>query len=214
MVTHFETIPAGMYVTELSQDTATGLVTAVDTWPIDFAGVDGLWTPCAGSVTPWGTHLGSEEYPADALAFEEAETTGDVDSSSLAMARYWGLDPYMDADKNGEPDLDIEDLRAVYNPYAYGYAVEVTLDSTGGASIAKHYAMGRRALELAKVMPDQRTVYLTDDGTNVGLYMFVADTAGDLSAGCAVRDEVDPDERRRSGLGRHRVDRHGARHVG
>ena len=22
--------------------------------------------PCAGSVTPWNTHLGSEEYPADA----------------------------------------------------------------------------------------------------------------------------------------------------
>jgi secreted PhoX family phosphatase len=183
MVTHFETIPAGMYVTELTQDTKTGLVTAVDTWPIDFSSVGGLWTPCAGSVTPWGTHLGSEEYPADARAFESATTTSEVDASSLAMARYWGLDPYTDSDKDGEPDLDIGDLRDVYNPYAYGYATEVTLDSGGGAAVAKHYAMGRRALELAKVMPDNRTVYLTDDGTNVGLWMFVADTAGDLDAG-------------------------------
>lgn len=25
----------------------------------------GLWTPCAGSVTPWNTHIGSEEYEPD-----------------------------------------------------------------------------------------------------------------------------------------------------
>jgi hypothetical protein len=43
--------------------------------------------------------------------------------------------------------------------------------------------MGRVALELAYVMPDRRTAYLTDDGTNVGLYLFVADRPGDLSAG-------------------------------
>jgi uncharacterized protein len=183
MVTQFETTPGGAYVTQLAQDAKTGLITAVDTWPVDFSGIGGLWIPCAGSITPWGTHLGSEEYPADALAFEGAETTSDVDESSLAMARYWNLDPYIDADKNGEPDLDIADLRAVYNPYAYGYAVEVTVDSSGGSSVAKHYAMGRINLELAYVMPDERTVYLTDDGTNVGLWMFVADTAGDLSAG-------------------------------
>src|SRR4029079_5898612 len=164
-------------------DAKTGAVTAVDTWPIDFSSVGGLWTPCAGSGTPWGHHLGSEEDPADARAFESAATTGDVDSSSLAMARYWGLDPYTDGDKDGEPDLDIADLRPVDNPDAYGFATEITVDSSGGSTVVKHYAMGRRALELAKVMPDERTVYLTDDGTNVGFWMFVADTVGDLSAG-------------------------------
>jgi secreted PhoX family phosphatase len=183
MVTQFETTPGGAYVTQLSQDPTTGLVTAVDTWPVDFSAVGGLWVPCAGSVTPWGTHLGSEEYPADARNFENAVTTGDVDATSLAMARYWGLDPYSDTDKDGEPDLDIADLRAVYTPYAYGFATEIMVDSSGGASVTKHYAMGRVNLELAYVMPDERTVYLTDDGTNVGLTMFVADVAGDLSAG-------------------------------
>ena len=32
-------------------------------------------------------------------------------------------------------------------------------------------------------MPDQRTVFMTDDGDNVGWYKFVADAAGDLSSG-------------------------------
>ena len=43
--------------------------------------------------------------------------------------------------------------------------------------------MGRVAVELASVMPDQKTVYISDDGTNVGLFMYVADQAGDLSSG-------------------------------
>ena len=30
---------------------------------------------------------------------------------------------------------------------------------------------------------DEKTAYLSDDGTNVGFYMYVADTARDLSAG-------------------------------
>lgn len=38
-------------------------------------------------------------------------------------------------------------------------------------------------MELVYVMPDNKTVYITDDGTQVGFYKFVAKTAGDLSAG-------------------------------
>jgi secreted PhoX family phosphatase len=43
--------------------------------------------------------------------------------------------------------------------------------------------MGRFSHELAYVMPDERTVYMSDDGYNVGLFMFKADRAGDLSSG-------------------------------
>jgi len=32
-------------------------------------------------------------------------------------------------------------------------------------------------------MPDEKTVYLADDGANVGFFMFIADKRGDLSAG-------------------------------
>lgn len=53
----------------------------------------------------------------------------------------------------------------------------------GDTQVKKHFALGRFSHELAYVMPDQRTVYLSDDGTNTGLFLFIADKAGDLSAG-------------------------------
>ena len=61
-ITHFEDNPAGMFLSELTTD-ADGNMTPVSTKPLSFAGVGGLWLPCAGSVSPWNTHLGSEEYP-------------------------------------------------------------------------------------------------------------------------------------------------------
>lgn len=66
MVSHFENSPGGMYVTELNQNSSTGMLTAERTRHIDFSEFNGGWVHCAGSVTPWGTHLGSEEYEPDA----------------------------------------------------------------------------------------------------------------------------------------------------
>lgn len=164
MVSHFESRPGSMYLTELHQDPSNGLLTAVNTKPIDFSKVKGGWVHCAGSVTPWNTHLGSEEYEPD--ADKRSSTTGSIDDYYDIMSEYYG-----------------GDLLAL-NPYDYGYAVEIkVLNEAGDYSVVKHYAMGRLALELAYVMPDEKTVYLSDDGTNVGLFLFVADRAGDLSAG-------------------------------
>jgi secreted PhoX family phosphatase len=69
------------------------------------------------------------------------------------------------------------------NPYRYGYPVEVKVNADGSTEVSKHFAMGRSANELSIVMPDQKTVYITDDGTNTMLLMFVADEAGNLDAG-------------------------------
>ena len=75
------------------------------------------------------------------------------------------------------------DLTAL-NPYDYGWTTEViVLNTKGDVKVQKHYAMGRFAHELAYVMPDEKTVFLSDDGTNVALYMFVADEKADLSSG-------------------------------
>lgn len=60
MVSQFEARPGTMYLTELAQDHANGLLTAIGTRPIDFSSLGGVWNPCAGSVTPWGSHLESE----------------------------------------------------------------------------------------------------------------------------------------------------------
>lgn len=164
MVSQFESRPAAMYLTSLHQ-TANGLLQPVRTRPLDFSEWNGGWVHCAGSVTPWGTHLGSEEYEPNAKQW----TDGTVDSYNAQMATYFGADP--------------ADALTEMNPYDYGYPVEVSVKNFNKANVVKHYAMGRVAIELAYVMPDRKTTYITDDGTNVGLYRFVADKKGDLSSG-------------------------------
>jgi secreted PhoX family phosphatase len=176
-ISHFESRPGAMYLTELSQDGTTGALTPVSTANIDFSAFGGLWVPCAGSVTPWGNHLGSEEYPPNARAIEEATTPDDIDNYFKPMLRYFSIvDPF-------DASVTIDDIKNNFKPYRYGYPVEVAVAEDGTPTVNKRYAMGRMALELAYVMPDQKTVYMSDDGTNVGLFMFIADTAGDLSAG-------------------------------
>ena len=171
MVSHFESRPGAMYVTKLAQDSDTGELSAQETTPIDFSKFGGLWVPCAGSVTPWGTHLGGEEYEPDARAVDASD--GSIDSYYESMGAYI-TGSYATAEQ-GLTEL---------NPYDYGYPTEISVVSDDGdVDVAKHYSMGRKANELAYVMPDQKTVYNTDDGTNVGLYMYIADNKGDLSAG-------------------------------
>jgi uncharacterized protein len=173
-ITHFETRPAAMYLSELKQN-ADGNITAISTRPVDFSSVGGLWVPCAGSVTPWNTHLGSEEYSPDADAFERAATYGQLDDYMFPMARYFGVDT---------ATAPIAAFKAAFRPYLYGFPVEIKVtNEAGDTDVAKHYSMGRGAVELAYVMPDNKTTYITDDGSNTGLYRFVADKEGDLSAG-------------------------------
>ena len=53
----------------------------------------------------------------------------------------------------------------------------------GAAPCRRAPAAARRPPACSIVMPDLRTVYATDDGTNVGFYKFVADKPEDLSSG-------------------------------
>jgi secreted PhoX family phosphatase len=69
------------------------------------------------------------------------------------------------------------------SPYDYGISPEVTVLPDGSTRVVKHYSMGRIARELNQVMPDNRTVYMGDDGDYTGLFMYVADVEKDLSAG-------------------------------
>ncbi|MGV8988086.1 MAG: PhoX family protein [Cypionkella sp.] len=172
-VTQFEEAPGGLVLTELAQD-ADGNLTAVSSKPIDTSKVGGIWQPCAGSVTAWGTHLGSEEYPDNARTTEDAKEIKDLEEDTPPMARLFGLDP---------ATMTLDAFRAVYNPYQYGFATETTVTDAGEASVVKHFGMGRVSMELANVMPDKKTTYISVDGTNVDLLRFVADKEGDLSSG-------------------------------
>jgi hypothetical protein len=162
-VAQFESQPGAMYLTELSREAETGKLTPLRTKPLDLSKIHGIWNPCAGMTTPWKTHLGSEEYEPDA---KKGAT------SAATMATFFGGGSV----QGGDPTKP--------NPYFYGYPVEVAVTSAAGDyKVAKHYSMGRFAHELSYVMPDNKTVYESDDGTNVGLYLYVADTAGDLTGG-------------------------------
>lgn len=162
-VSQFESRPGAMFLMELNQNKDTGALSVSSLSQIDQSGFDGGWTHCAGSVTPWTTHLASEEYEPNAKEMPtNVEAAADGYTSGM-------LDYFTDPTS--------------WNPYFYGWNIEVEVAENATVTTNKHYAMGRLAFELAKVMPDSKTVYMTDDGTNVGLYLFIADTAGDLSAG-------------------------------
>jgi len=131
---------------------------------VDTSGVKGLWITCGASLSPWNTHLSSEEYETDAFF-----------SASDARFKAFITNLYGDAAAVTDP------VKA--NPYLYNHLPEITVSPDGTGSIKKHFCLGRISHELVHVCPDQRTVLMGDDATNGGAFMFVADKAADLSAG-------------------------------
>ncbi|QSZ43030.1 DUF839 domain-containing protein [Sulfurimonas aquatica] len=163
-ITALECRIGGAYITELNQDAQNGELSVVSTKSVDFSDVNGTYINCAGMTTPWNSHLGSEEYEPN------MRTVDETDSKTISIAKYNGYTPTA--------------TNAKYIGYHMGWIPEIKVTSDAGATnVVKHYAMGRAAHELAYVMPDKKTVYLSDDGTNGGFYMFVADVEEDLSAG-------------------------------
>ena len=151
-------LPSPIAVLTLDQDKATGALTLVKYHNVNTSGVNGLWITCGASRSPWNTHLSSEEYEPDASAI----------ATNTQFANF-STNLYGDATKA--------------NPYHYGHMPEITVNPDGTGSVKKHYCMGRISHELVQVMPDERTALMGDDATNGGLFMFVADTARDLSSG-------------------------------
>lgn len=164
LVSQFECQTGGMYIAQIQQDGAGNLSPLPGTLrSIDQSDEWGGWVHCAGSVTPWNTYLGGEEYEPDAKKIELDPT---ADASYNDKVRSYWLGDYSKS-----------------SPYHNGWITEVQVKHDGKADFVKHYAMGRFAHELGYVMPDGKTAYLTDDGTNNTLFMFVANEAGDLTSG-------------------------------
>jgi secreted PhoX family phosphatase len=151
-------LPSPIAVLTLDQDKTTGKLTLVKYHNVDTSGVNGLWITCGASLSPWGTHLSSEEYEPNAYL-----------AATDAQFKAFSKNLYGDETKA--------------NPYNYGHLPEVTVNTDGTASIKKHYCLGRISHELVQVMPDNRTVIMGDDATNSGYFVFVADKEKDLSAG-------------------------------
>lgn len=162
-------LPSPIAVLTLDQDPRTGALRLVKYHSVDTSGAHGLWITCGASLSPWNTHLSSEEYEPDAVT-----AAGDEQFRAYSQNLF------------GDPDKA--------NPYHYGHLPEVTVNPDGTGTLTKHYCLGRISHELVQVMPDRRTVLMGDDATNGGLFMFIADRPADLSAGTlyAARMEQEP----------------------
>ena len=160
LYTNWECVPGGVSKLYIARGN-DGTWTTTDGDQVDFATVGGTQNNCNASVTPWNTGLTSEEYPPD--------VQGEYDAFIATK------------------DLLGKQVGRTANPLDYGYNIELTPaggEDNGIATTAvKRYAMGRFSKEMALVMPDSKTAYFGDDGTDRVLYKFVADSAGDLSAG-------------------------------
>jgi uncharacterized protein len=121
---------------------------------VDFSAVGGTYDNCAGAVTPWGTLLTAEEFPP-----------------------FSNLELY----KKGKGTRDTSDINGMKRFEHTGWMVEVDLKTK--KAIRKLYNMGRYSHEGAWVMPDGKTVYLTDDFNPSVFFKFVADKENDLSEG-------------------------------
>ena len=151
-------LPSPIAVLTLDQDPATGKLSLVKYHNVDTSNVAGLWITCGASLSPWGTHLSSEEYEPNAF-------TAATETQFKAFSK------------------NLYGSETAANPYNYGHLPEVTVHANGTGTIQKHYCMGRISHELVQVMPDNRTVFMGDDATNSAYFVFVADKEKDLSSG-------------------------------
>lgn len=167
LFTNWEMYPGGMSRMAIEKDNF-GSWKVTDAMMLDFDGVHGTAANCFGSVTPWNTPLTSEEW----IVNSKVDTTTHPD---------WNNPAVMNTDIIGYMwQLTAPDAP---NPYRYGYIAEVQNPTSNEPTVVKHYALGRYEHENATVMPDGKTVYLSQDDTGGVLFKFVADTPEDLSSG-------------------------------
>lgn len=166
---------------------------------LDLASVDGGAVLCSGIVTPWGTPLLAEEYFFyNSATWNHPDNHDDDERASFQG----GNDINYIKPKNMS-----QYIGKMANPYRYGYMIEINNAATADSEeLVKHYATGRLSHETAAIMPDNKTVYMTDDDSAVyshetyntasgGVFFkFVADVAGDLSSGTLFAAKLTQDD--------------------
>lgn len=182
MVTHMEEAPGSLYNTEVKVE--NGELVAVETAPVDLSAMGGTIINCASTKTTYGTHLGGEEDYALNSIFADAASPFYVDCALDGTGNDAGgignsFCGYVDGMNKYLSDATIDKANGyngtTFSPYNYGYIVEVEPLADGTTNSAKHYVTGKYTPELAAMMPDGKTVYMSDDGTAKGLWKFVSD---------------------------------------
>jgi len=168
LLSNMEALPGSIYRTELKLENNTLKATA--TQSIDVSSLQGTLINCASSKTNYGSHLGGEENFALNTRYVDENSTFYIDCS-LEANKKQPTCVYQSAMTSylGNPTSN-------YSPYHYGHIVEVAPQADGSNKVAKHYVTGRFTPELALMMPDNKTLYMSDDGNYKGLWKFVSDT--------------------------------------
>eukprot|EP00210_Caulerpa_lentillifera_P008175 g7808.t1 len=189
VVTATNSLPSMNYVVELTQ--GKNQLVPVSAAIVDWSLWGGLWRSGGGTVSEWNTYLSGEIHEPDALDFLGYQCiTGfsscfksQAESSfyeSIKFLRYNGL--YISDLKNKFGAIEKN-----FNPYSFGYAYEVKVNKEGCVNPQKYLTLGRFSHGGISVMPDGKTVYMTDwtEGRSVGggFYRFVADKPEDLTSG-------------------------------
>ena len=174
--TAWEDRPAGISQIQINWNSTTSEWDVLNSQMLNLSDINGAWVLCFGSMSPWGTPLFSEE-----LYFDDTEEWNDdsfrYHSDQLLLADYLGVYP---------------------NPYDYGYIVEMGEPESTNPDLIRQLTMGRFSHENAMVMPDNKTVYLTDDGYDTVLFKYIAKRSGDLSEGTLYAAKLDQDSTRDS----------------
>ena len=157
----WEKLPGTIELIEL-QEGKQQPVTAVDVEKVNSQGIKGSWFPSGGTKTSWGSVLTNQGREPNAHRFE---------NEPLELANLY-LDTRGKLSNEGGA-----------NPYDYGYRVELQLSDKNKTTIERRLSMGRYSGSSVLVMPDERTVYITDDHTNGALFMFISDEARKLTSG-------------------------------
>ena len=168
LFSNWEELPGGMSRMKVEKD-QFGMWEVTEAMMLDFSPVWGTAANCFGSMSPWNTPLTSEEWVVNSSVDTTTSPSWndpEAVSTNARLGRMWQMTA---------PDAP--------NPYNYGYIAEVTEPLADEPVIVKHFTMGRYEHENSTVMPDGKTVYLSQDDTGGVLFKFVADTAEDLSAG-------------------------------
>ena len=184
LLTHMEEAPGMVYDTTLEL-TGQKRLQAVNTKPADMRAVGGTIIDCAASKTDYGTHLGGEEDYA--MNSRYADMTSPFYVNCLLDGSFkddkGGFNYFCAYVENmaswlGDKGIDIKKgyNGDTFTPYNYGHIIEINPKSLGRADVVKHFVLGRYTPELAVMMPDHRTLYMSDDGNFKGLYKFVLDT--------------------------------------
>ena len=139
---------------------------------VEFDNVVGeTWTNCGGIIGPDGSIWTAEEYPSGG----NSSIASFVPDTGRVIIGEGKIRPFIN---ENEQLFAGERIQRVENQ---GWMVQI--DPATGKAIRKQYNWGRMSFEGGCIMPDNKTVYLTDDYRGALFTKFVADEAGDFTKG-------------------------------